>query len=56
MKKLLELFCGTKCVGNVFQQDKYEVISLDYNPKFKATHTDNILTWDISNIRLIILK
>jgi site-specific DNA-cytosine methylase len=46
MKKLLELFCGTKCVGDVFQQDKYEVISLDYNPKFKATHTDNILTWD----------
>jgi site-specific DNA-cytosine methylase len=46
VKRLLELFCGTKSVGNVFKQDGYEVISLDYNPEFDATHTADILTWD----------
>jgi site-specific DNA-cytosine methylase len=45
-KKLLELFCGTKCVGKVFENKGYDVVSLDYNPKFNATHTENILTWD----------
>jgi len=45
-KKLLELFCGTKCVGKVFENKGYDVVSLDYNPKFSATHTENILTWD----------
>lgn len=44
--RLLELFCGTKCVSNIFQQHGYEIISLDYNPKFNATHTADILTWD----------
>ncbi len=46
MPRLLELFCGTKSVGNVFQDSNYEVVSLDYNKKFNATHTENILTWD----------
>ena len=46
MPKLLELFCGTKSVGNVFEKNGYEVISLDYNAKFNATHTEDILTWD----------
>lgn len=45
-KRLLELFCGTKSVGNVFSENGYEVISLDFNPKFNATHTEDILTWD----------
>jgi hypothetical protein len=45
-KKLLELFCGTKSVGKEFQKVGYEVISLDYNKKFNATHTVDILTWD----------
>jgi len=45
-KRLLELFCGTKSVGNVFSNDGYEVISLDYNPKFEATHIEDFLTWD----------
>lgn len=44
--RLLELFCGTKSVGQVFEKIGYEIISLDYNPKFNATHTENILTWD----------
>ena len=46
MPKLLELFCGTISVGNVFEKNGYEVISLDYNPKFNATHTEDIITWD----------
>jgi len=45
-KRILELFCGTKSVGQVFEQNNYEVISLDYNPKFNATHTEDILTWN----------
>jgi len=46
VKRLLELFCGTKSVGRVFEEADYEVISLDYDAQFNATHTDNILTWD----------
>jgi site-specific DNA-cytosine methylase len=45
-KRLLELFCGTKSVGKVFENEGYEVISLDYNKKFNATHTEDILKWD----------
>jgi hypothetical protein len=45
-KRLLELFCGTKSVGKVFETAGYEVISLDFNKKFNATHTEDILTWD----------
>ena len=43
---MLELFCGTKSVGKVFEIEGYEVISLDFNKKFNATHTEDILTWD----------
>jgi len=45
-KRLLELFCGNKCVGKVFETAGYEVISLDFNPKFNATHTEDIITWN----------
>ena len=44
--RLLELFCGTKSVGSVFEQKGYEVISLDYMKKFNPTICENILTWD----------
>jgi len=44
--RLLELFCGTKSVGKKFKEINYEVVSLDYNPKFEATHTEDFLTWD----------
>ena len=46
IKRILELFCGTKSVGKIFETAGYEVISLDYNKKFGATYTENILTWD----------
>ena len=45
MPKMLELFCGTKSVGKVFQQ-KYDVVSLDFIPKFNPTICEDILTWD----------
>ena len=45
-KRLLELFCGTKSVGKVFEKQGYEVTSLDFNPKFNATFTEDILTWN----------
>lgn len=44
--RLLELFCGTKSVGKVFEKLGYEIISLDYNDEFDATHTEDILTWN----------
>ncbi len=43
--RMLELFCGRKCIGEVFKK-KYDMVSLDYNPKFNATHTEDILEWD----------
>ena len=46
MKKVLELFSGTGCVGKVCQEYGYDVISLDYNKKFKSTHVVDILEWD----------
>jgi len=45
-KRILELFCGTKSVGNVFKDAGYDVISLDYNKKFDATHIEDILNWN----------
>ena len=44
--KLLELFCGTKSVGDVFAKEGYDVVSLDYDKKFNATHTEDIMEWD----------
>ena len=44
--RLLELFCGTKSIGDVFQKNGYEVVSLDYDRQFNATHTVDILDWD----------
>jgi site-specific DNA-cytosine methylase len=46
VKRILELFCGTKSVGTIFKEKGYEVVSLDYNKKFDATHTVDVLTWD----------
>lgn len=44
--RLLELFCGTKSVGKVAEKRGWEVISLDFNPKFNATITEDIMEWD----------
>ena len=42
--RLLELFSGTGSVGRAFKG--WEVISLDLDPKSRATITSDILDWD----------
>ena len=46
MKKLLEIFCGTKSVGKVFEKNDWEVISIDIEEKWKPTICSDILDWD----------
>lgn len=46
MSRCLELFKGTGSVGRVMEKKGYEVVSLDINPKAKATHTCDILEFD----------
>ena len=42
----LELFCGTKSIGKCCDQLGWNVVSLDYEKKFNATHTCDILDFD----------
>ena len=44
--RLLELFCGTKSVGNIFNDYDYEVLSIDILEKFKPDVVTDILDWD----------
>ena len=44
--KILELFCGTKSVGKVFEKNGHEVISLDFQKQFNPTICCDILEWD----------
>jgi site-specific DNA-cytosine methylase len=46
MIKVLELFCGTKSVGKCCDALGWESVSLDYEKKFNATHTCDILEFD----------
>lgn len=41
---LLELFCGTKSIGKEFSKVGFKVVSTDFEPRFKATFTADILT------------
>ena len=43
---VLELFCGTKSVGKCCEELGWNVISLDYDKQFNATHTCDILDFD----------
>lgn len=47
---LLELFAGTGSVGKVATMIGFEVISVDMDPKAKATYTSDILNWDYKQI------
>ena len=48
MIRVLELFTGSGSISKYCANypDKYEVISLDIEGKYKATHTADILEWD----------
>ena len=46
---MLDLCCGTKSVGDDFEQNSYEVISLDISPQYEPTILVDIMTWDYRN-------
>ena len=46
MPHVLDLFAGTGSVGRQFSELGYEVISLDFNPKYRPTICCDILTWN----------
>ena len=41
--KLLELFCGTKSISNVFENHGWDCTTVDNNSQFEPTHCCNIL-------------
>jgi site-specific DNA-cytosine methylase len=42
----LDLFSGKGSVGKCLEENGYQVVSLDVNPKFHPTHVTDILEWD----------
>jgi len=44
--RLLEVFCGTKSVGKIFEKNDWEVISIDIEEKWKPTICIDVLEWD----------
>lgn len=46
MKKVLDLFCGTKSISSVAKELGYISVSLDIDPKYNADIIEDILTWD----------
>jgi hypothetical protein len=42
MPVLLELFCGTKSIGEIFDQHGWDVISVDMRSKFDPTNCKNV--------------
>jgi hypothetical protein len=47
-KRLLDLFAGTHSIGRAFANRGWEVVSLDWNKRRKATHTCDIRKFDKS--------
>ena len=43
MPVLLELFCGTKSIGKIFDHNGYDVVSVDMLDKFEPTICKNVL-------------
>lgn len=44
--KLLEIFCGTKSIGKVFEKNGWEVYSIDIEERFEPTECVDILNFD----------
>ena len=41
--RCLELFCGTKSIGEIFEAHGWEVVSVDLDPQFQPTIVANVL-------------
>ena len=50
MPVLLELFCGTKSIGRVFDQQGWDVVSVDLTPWFEPTICKNVLDLTVEDI------
>ena len=44
--RVLDLFSGTGSVGQTFEEQGYEVVSLDIEKHFKPTIVADVLKWD----------
>ena len=50
MPVLLELFCGTKSIGKVFDQHGWDIVSVDMLDKFQPTICKNVLDLTVQDI------
>jgi len=48
VKRMLDLFSGTRSVGAEFQRHGYEVVSVDLDPRCEPTHQVDVLRWKYS--------
>jgi len=44
--RMLDLFCGTKSIGNAFEGEGFDVATLDFDGKFNPDICIDILDWD----------
>ena len=51
MRTALVLFKGTGSIDVALEEAGWHVTSLDILPKFNATFTENILTWDYKQFK-----
>jgi hypothetical protein len=48
--KVLDLWCGTKSATKAFEDGGYEVVSVDIDPKWNATITDDIMNVSVEQL------
>ncbi len=46
VKRLLEIFCGTKSLSKVFEKNDWEVYTIDIEKKYNPSECVNVLDWD----------